>query len=47
MTAIASSSQTFYNQPSSGDLTTAFQQVATDLTDSRIIPDCTVAPPGC
>ncbi len=44
---IASSSETFFNQPTSGDLTTAFQQVGEDLTDSRLIPDCTVAPPGC
>ncbi|MGH3609521.1 MAG: pilus assembly protein TadG-related protein [Pseudonocardiaceae bacterium] len=47
MTAIASSSQTFYNQPSAGGLTQAFQQAATDLTNSRLIPDCSVAPPGC
>jgi Flp pilus assembly protein TadG len=44
---IASNSQTFFNQPTSGDLTQAFQQVGTDLTDSRLIPDCTAAPPGC
>jgi hypothetical protein len=47
MQDIASSSETFYDQPTSGDLTQAFQQVATDLTDSRLIPDCTAAPPGC
>jgi hypothetical protein len=47
MQAIASSSETFFNQPTAGDLTQAFQQVATDLGGSRIIPDCTVAPPGC
>ena len=47
MQSIATSSQTFYNQPTAGDLTPAFQQVATDLTDARIIPDCTAAPPGC
>jgi hypothetical protein len=39
MQSIATSSQTFYNQPSAGDLTTAFQQVATDLTGARLIPD--------
>ena len=47
MTDIASNSETFYNQPSGSSLTAAFQQVATDLTDSRLIPSCTVAPPGC
>jgi hypothetical protein len=47
MQDIATDSQTFYNQPAAGDLTAAFQQVATDLTGARIIPDCTVAPPGC
>ena len=47
MTSIASTSQTFFNQPTSGGLTAAFQQVATDLTDSRLIPDCTAAPPAC
>jgi hypothetical protein len=47
MQSIASSTETFYDQPTSGDLTQAFQQVATDLTDSRLIPDCTAAPPGC
>lgn len=44
---IASSSETYFNQPTAGDLTAAFQQVGEDLTDSRLIPDCTVAPPGC
>ncbi len=44
---IASNAETYYNQPSAGDLTAAFQQVGEDLTDSRLIPDCTVAPPGC
>jgi hypothetical protein len=47
MTQIASNSQTFYNQPSGSSLTAAFQQVATDLTDARLIPDCTAAPPAC
>jgi Putative Flp pilus-assembly TadE/G-like/von Willebrand factor type A domain len=47
MQDIASGTETFYDQPTSGDLTQAFQQVATDLTDSRLIPDCTAAPPGC
>jgi hypothetical protein len=47
MTNIASNSGTFFNQPTSGDLTAAFQQVATDLTDSRLIPDCSAAPPAC
>jgi hypothetical protein len=47
MQDIASNSETFYDQPASGDLTQAFQQVATDLTDSRLIPDCTAAPPNC
>jgi hypothetical protein len=47
MQGIASTPQTFFNQPSSGDLTTAFQQVATDLTDSRLIPECSAAPPAC
>jgi Flp pilus assembly protein TadG len=47
MQGIASTPQTFFNQPSAGDLTTAFQQVATDLTDSRLIPDCSAAPPAC
>jgi putative Flp pilus-assembly TadE/G-like protein/von Willebrand factor type A domain-containing protein len=47
MTAIASNSETFFNQPSAAGLTAAFQQVATDLTDSRLIPECTAAPPAC
>jgi Flp pilus assembly protein TadG len=47
MTNIASSSGTFYNQPTTGGLTAAFQQVATDLTDSRLIPECSAAPPAC
>jgi Putative Flp pilus-assembly TadE/G-like/von Willebrand factor type A domain len=47
MTAIASNSGTFFNAPPAGALTAAFQQVATDLTDSRLIPDCTQAPPAC
>jgi hypothetical protein len=38
MTDIASNSETFFNQPAAGDLTAAFQQVATDLTDSRLLP---------
>ncbi len=47
LSEIASNSETFFNQPTAGDLTAAFQQVGEDLTDSRLIPDCTVAPPGC
>jgi von Willebrand factor type A domain len=47
MQSIASTSQTFFNQPTAGGLTAAFQQVATDLTDSRLIPECTAAPPAC
>ena len=47
MQDIASNSETYFNQPAAGDLTQAFQQVATDLTDSRLIPDCSAAPPGC
>ena len=47
MQQIASNSETFFNQPTSGDLTSAFQQVGEDLTDSRLIPDCTQAPPAC
>jgi hypothetical protein len=37
----------FFNQPNAAGLTAAFQQVATDLTDSRLIPECTAAPPAC
>jgi hypothetical protein len=47
MQDIASSSATFYDSPTTGDLTADFQQVGTDLSDSRLIPDCTAAPPGC
>jgi Putative Flp pilus-assembly TadE/G-like len=47
MTSIASSSQTFFNAPATSGLTAAFQQVAVDLTDSRLIPECTAAPPAC
>jgi Flp pilus assembly protein TadG len=47
MQDMASNSGTYFNDPSAGSLTTTFQQVGTDLTDSRLIPDCTVAPPGC
>lgn len=46
MQDIASNSQTFFNQPAAGDLTQAFQQVATDLTNSRLLPDC-ATPPSC
>jgi hypothetical protein len=46
MQGIASNSETFFNQPTSGDLTLAFQQVGTDLTNSRLIPNC-VAPATC
>ena len=44
---IASNSETFFNQPTAGDLTADFQQVGEDLSDSRLIPDCTQAPPAC
>ncbi len=47
MQDMASNSGTYFNDPSAGDLTQTFQQVGTDLTDSRLIPDCTAAPPGC
>jgi Putative Flp pilus-assembly TadE/G-like/von Willebrand factor type A domain len=47
MQGIASNAETFFNQPTPGDLTQTFQQVGTDLTDSALIPDCTAAPPGC
>ena len=43
---MASSSETFFNQPTAGDLTAAFQQVGEDLTDSRLIPDCTAGTAG-
>lgn len=43
---VASSSETYYNQPTAGSLTLAFQQVGEDLTDSRLLPDCT-SPTGC
>ena len=44
---MASKLGTYFNDPSAGDLTQTFQQVGTDLTDSRLIPDCSAAPPGC
>jgi hypothetical protein len=47
MQDIASNSETFYDEPTTGDLTQAFQQIGTDLSDSRLIPDCTQAPPAC
>lgn len=47
MEAIASNSDTFFYDPSPGDLTATFEQVGTDLTDPRLIPSCTAAPPGC
>jgi hypothetical protein len=47
MTSLATSSQTFFNAPAASGLTAAFQQVAVDLTDSRLIPECTAAPPAC
>jgi Flp pilus assembly protein TadG len=47
MQDIASNSGTFFDEPTAGDLTADFQQVGSDLSDSRLIPDCTVAPPGC
>jgi Putative Flp pilus-assembly TadE/G-like len=47
MQDMASSSETYFDDPSAGDLTQTFQQVSTDLTDSRLIPNCTAAPPGC
>jgi Flp pilus assembly protein TadG len=46
MQLIASNPETFFNQPAAGDLTQAFQQVATDLTNSRLLPDC-ATPPSC
>jgi Flp pilus assembly protein TadG len=47
MTDIASNAGTFFDEPTAGVLTTDFQQVGTDLSDSRLIPVCTAAPPGC
>lgn len=47
MSDIASSSATFFDEPTTGDLTQDFQQIGTDLSDSRLIPDCTQAPPNC
>lgn len=47
MDDIASNSETFFDEPSAGDLTAAFQQIGVDLSDSRLIPDCTAAPPNC
>jgi hypothetical protein len=47
MQAIASSSQNFFNESNADDLSQVFGQVATDLTASRLIPDCSAAPPGC
>jgi Flp pilus assembly protein TadG len=37
MKDIASNANTFFNQPNPGDLTSIFQQVGVDLTDSRLI----------
>ena len=47
MQDIASNAGTFFNQPTTGDLTQSFQQVGTELSNPRLIPDCTAAPPGC
>jgi hypothetical protein len=47
MQTIATSGETFFDEPTTGDLTADFAQVGTDLSDSRLIPDCSVAPPGC
>jgi hypothetical protein len=47
MQDIATSGETFFDNPTAGDLTQDFAQVGADLSDSRLIPDCSVAPPGC
>jgi Flp pilus assembly protein TadG len=47
MSDIASTSGTFYDEPTAGALTTDFQQVGSDLSDSRLIPVCTTGPTGC
>jgi Flp pilus assembly protein TadG len=47
MEDIATSGETFFNEPTAGDLTAAFGQVGVDLSDSDLIPDCTQAPPNC
>ncbi|HZU61523.1 MAG TPA: vWA domain-containing protein, partial [Solirubrobacteraceae bacterium] len=47
MQDIASNSKTFFDEPTTGDLTQDFQQIGADLSDSRLIPDCTAAPPNC
>ena len=41
MQQIASDSSKFYNQPSAGDLTTIFKQVAVTLTTTRLLNDAT------
>lgn len=47
MQDIASNNETFFSTPTPGDLTQAFTQVGTELSDPRLIPVCTQAPPGC
>jgi Flp pilus assembly protein TadG len=47
MQDMATGSNYFFDQTDAGDLTTAFQAVGNDLSGSRLIADCTQAPPAC
>jgi Putative Flp pilus-assembly TadE/G-like len=48
MQDLASNSNDYFSQSSAGDLTSIFGEVGTQLSgDSRLIPDCTQAPPAC
>ncbi len=47
MEDMASSSTDWYNDPTASGIVTAFQEVGSQIADPRLIPDCTVAPPGC
>jgi Flp pilus assembly protein TadG len=48
MANLATSSEDYFDQAGAGDLTAAFSAIGTSLSgDSRLVPDCSLAPPGC
>jgi hypothetical protein len=48
MENLATSSEDYFDQSGAGDLTADFSAIGTSLSgDSRLVPDCTQAPPAC
>jgi hypothetical protein len=47
MADMATSSETYFDDPTAGNLTATFTQVGEDLTEPRLIPQCTHAAPSC